>query len=129
WASTKIAQPDPSRRSALLRRPATATSSAGTALSRSGPRNLAVRWNDPSLLRTIPSSIRAAHGRKSARRVLERRYSARFIMEDSRVEVTGNAEMPTDDFDKVRVAFGRPDRGHVADEPKQEAREPEAQTD
>jgi hypothetical protein len=33
------------------------------------PRNFAVRSNDPSLLRTIPSSTRAAKGRKSARRV------------------------------------------------------------
>src|SRR5882762_600331 len=79
-ASTKIAQPDSRRRSALFRRPAIATSSAGTALSRSGPRNFAVRWNDPSLLRMTPSSTRAAQGRKSARRVLERRYSARFII-------------------------------------------------
>src|SRR5882757_7614945 len=98
-----MAQPDSRRRSALLRRPAIATSSAGTALSRSGPRNFAVRWNDPSLLRTIPSSTRAAHGRKSARRVLERRYSARFIIRNSRVEVTGDAEVSADNLDEVGV--------------------------
>jgi hypothetical protein len=33
-----------------------------------------------------------------------------------------------DDFDKVRVAFGGPDRGHVADKPKEKTRDPEAQT-
>ena len=49
-----------------------------------GPRNFAVRWNEPSLLRMIPSSTRAAQGRKSARRVLEWRYSARFIMPELR---------------------------------------------
>src|SRR5262245_32774093 len=46
----------------------------------------------------------------------------------SRIEMAGDAEMSTNDLDEVRVAFGRPDRSHVADEPKQEAREPEAQT-
>src|SRR5690349_11100 len=37
--------------------------------------------------------------------------------------------MPAGDFDEVRIALGRADGGHVADEPKQEARDPEAQTD
>src|SRR5690606_40812904 len=69
WASTKIAHPEPRRRKALLSRPATATSSAGTAESRSGPRKRAVRWKLPSLLRTTPSPTSAAQGRKSARRV------------------------------------------------------------
>jgi hypothetical protein len=41
--STKIAQPEPRRRSALLSRAVVATSSAGVALSRSGPRKRAVR--------------------------------------------------------------------------------------
>src|SRR6516165_6018699 len=77
----------------------------------------------------IPSSTRAAHGKKSASRVLERRYSARFIMGDSRVEMTGNTKVPADDFDKVRVVLGGPDGDHVADEPKQKARDPQAQTD
>src|SRR3546814_6252692 len=58
----------------------TPTSSAGTALSRSGPRKRAVRWNEPSLLRTTPSPASATQGRKSAKRVEVRRYSARFIM-------------------------------------------------
>src|SRR6478735_2729492 len=56
-------------------RPATPTSSAGTAESRSGPRNLAVRWNEPSLLRTTPSSTSAAQGRKSASYVVELRIA------------------------------------------------------
>ena len=41
-ASTKIAQPEPRRRSTLLSRAVVPTSSAGVALSRSGPRNCAV---------------------------------------------------------------------------------------
>ena len=40
-----------------------ATNSAGVAESRSGPRKRAVRWNDPSLLRTTPLSTSAAQGR------------------------------------------------------------------
>ena len=43
--------------------------------------------------------------------------------------MTGDTEVSADDLDEVRVALGRPDGGHVADEPKQEARDPEAQTD
>ena len=43
--------------------------------------------------------------------------------------MAGNAEVPADDFDKVRVALGRPNGGHVADKPKQEACEPEAKAD
>ena len=44
-----------------------ATSSAGVAESRSGPRKRAVRWKEPSLLRMTPFSTSAAQGRKSAR--------------------------------------------------------------
>jgi hypothetical protein len=43
--------------------------------------------------------------------------------------MTGNTKVSTYDLDELRVALGRPDGGHVADEPKQEARDPEAQTD
>src|SRR5579883_2901439 len=43
--------------------------------------------------------------------------------------MSGDTEMPPDDFDKVGVALRRPDRSHVPDEPKKEARDPEAQTD
>ena len=62
-ASTKMLQPEPRRRMALLMRPLTATSSAATAESRSGPRNLALRWNEPSLFKTTPEPTSAAHGR------------------------------------------------------------------
>src|ERR1700733_6047972 len=77
----KIAHPEPRRRSALLRREVIATNSAGVAESRSGPRNRAVRWNEPSLFRMTPCSTSAAQGRKSARLWDLRRYSARFIMD------------------------------------------------
>src|SRR4029453_3584977 len=43
--------------------------------------------------------------------------------------MTGDTKVSTHDLDEVRIALGRPDSGHVADEPKQEARHPEAQTD
>src|SRR3546814_15824909 len=80
WASTKIDHPDPRRRSALLSRCVTPTSSEGVAESRSGPRKRAVRWNEPSVLRTTPSAISAAQGRKSLSQAARLRYSARFIM-------------------------------------------------
>jgi hypothetical protein len=37
--------------------------------------------------------------------------------------------MSAHDLDEIRIALGRPDRSHVTDEPKQEPRNPEAQTD
>src|SRR5271156_5913387 len=77
----------------------------------------------------MPSSTRAAPGKKSTKRVLERRYSARFIMRSSRVEMTGDADMSTHDLDEVRIALGGPDGGHMADEPEKKARDPKAQTD
>ena len=43
--------------------------------------------------------------------------------------MTGNTEVPANDLDEVRIALGGPDGGHVADEPKEEARDPKAQTD
>src|SRR4051812_22918636 len=105
-----------------------ATSSAGTALSRSGPRNFAVRWNEPSLFRMIPSSTRAAQGRKSARRALEWRYSARFIMiANSEVEMTGNAQMSAHYIDEGWIALSGPDGSHVTDEPEDETRNPQPQ--
>jgi PAS domain S-box-containing protein len=60
----------------------------------------------------------------------ERRYSARFIIvQNSRVEMTGDAEVSANNLDKVRIALGRPNGSHMADKPKQEARDPKAQTD
>src|SRR5271165_5510674 len=43
--------------------------------------------------------------------------------------MTGDAEVSTHDFDEVGISLGGPDGGHVADEPKNEAHDPEAQTD
>src|SRR5882724_6434055 len=43
--------------------------------------------------------------------------------------MTRDAEVSTHDFDEVGISLGGPDGGHVADEPKNEARDPEAQTD
>src|SRR5271165_2628480 len=124
----KIAQPVPRRRNALLSREVIATSSAGVEESRSGPRNFAVRWNEPSLLRMTPSRTSAAHGRKSARLCERRRYSARFIMTPpSRDQVLRIAEVPTHHVDEGRVALGGPDRGEMADEPNCGADDPKAQ--
>src|SRR4051812_9896876 len=95
------AQPEPRRRSALLRREVIATNSACVEESRSGPRKRALRWNEPSLLRTTPFSTRAAQGRKSARLWLWRRYSERFIMaRASSDHVLRVAQMPPHDIDK-----------------------------
>src|SRR5882724_8150302 len=108
----KIAQPEPRRRSALLSRAVMATSSAGVAESRSGPRNRAVRWKEPSLLRMTPSLTSAAHGRKSARLWDLQRYSARFIIGwPSRDQMRRVAEMAPHHVDEGGIALGRPDRG------------------
>src|SRR5215510_8837378 len=106
----KTAQPEPSRRSALLRRAVTLTSSAGVALSRSGPRKRAVRWKLPSLLRTMPSATSAAHGRKSARLEGLLRYSERLnICITSRTEMGRIADVPARDLDELRVSLRGPD--------------------
>jgi hypothetical protein len=60
------AQPDPKRRSALFKRADVAISSPCVALSRSGPRNRAVRWKLPSLFKTTPGATRPAQGSQSA---------------------------------------------------------------
>src|SRR5579863_9073822 len=124
----KIAQPVSRRRSALLRREVIATSSAGVEESRSGPRNLAVRWNEPSLLRITPSPTSAAQGRKSARLCERRRYSARFIMDPASAdEVLRIAEMAAHHIDEGWVALGGPHRCEMRDEPGREADNPETQ--
>src|SRR5271166_159636 len=123
----KIAQPVPRRRSALLSREVIATSSAGVEESRSGPRNFAVRWNEPSLLRMTPSRTSAAQGKKSARLCERRRYSARFIMTPpSRDQVLRIAEVPTHHVDEGRVALGGPNGGEMADQPDRGAHDPKA---
>src|SRR5579884_2532975 len=124
----KTAQPEPKRRSALLSRDVMATSSAGVAESRSGPRKRAVRWKEPSLLRMTPRSTSAAHGRKSARLCERRRYSARFIIErtssDQMLRIT---EVPPHHVDEGRIALGGPDGGEMAEQPDRTADHPEAQ--
>src|SRR6516225_928366 len=105
-----------------------ATSSEGVAESRSGPRKRAVRWNEPSLLRTTPVATSAAQGRKSERLWALRRYSARLIIAPpSRDQMLRIAQVPADDLDEGGVALGRPDRGKVADQPDRGAGEPEAE--
>src|SRR5690348_11918077 len=110
----KTAQPEPSRRSALLRRDVMATSSAGVAESRSGPRKRAVRWNEPSLLRITPFSTSAAQGRKSARLWVRRRYSAMFIIDrTSRDQMRWIAQVPAHHFHESGIALGSPDGGEM----------------
>src|SRR3979490_2411648 len=43
--------------------------------------------------------------------------------------MTRDAEVAPHDFDEGGISLGGPDGGHVADEPKNEAHDPEAQTD
>jgi len=43
--------------------------------------------------------------------------------------MTRDAEVSTHDLDEVGISLGGPDGGHVADKPKKEACDPEAQTD
>src|SRR5215472_10160028 len=127
-ASTKIAQPDPSRRSALLSRAVVPTSSAGVAESRSGPRNRAVRWKLPSLLRTTPGATSAAHGRKSASTLGFLRYSARFSMAfPLHAEMRWITQVSAHDVDELRVALCGPDRRHVPDRPEDKSGDPKAQ--
>src|SRR6185437_9379950 len=112
----KTAQPEPRRRRALLRRDVIATSSAGVAESRSGPRKRAVRWNEPSLLRMTPFSTSAAHGKKSARPWVRWRYSARFIIDrTSRDQMLRIAQVAAHHVDKGRIALGGPHGRDVAD--------------
>jgi hypothetical protein len=42
-------------------------------------------------------------------------------MENSRVEVTGNTNVPAHDPDKIGIALGGPNGRHVADEPEKKA--------
>src|SRR5579883_3445719 len=124
----KTAQPEPKRRSALLSRDVMATSSAGVAESRSGPRKRAVRWKEPSLLRMTPRSMSAAHGRKSARLCDRWRYSARFIIvRTSRDQMLRIAKMPSHDVDEGGIALGGPDGGEMAKQPDRTADDPETQ--
>src|SRR6056297_1802398 len=122
----KTAQPEPSRLSALLNRAEVATSSAGVAESRSGPRIRAVRCRLPSLFRMTPGAINAAQGRKSASMADLERYSARRII-GSDPEPGRVTEMPPRHFSDLCVSLRGPDCEKVAHQPKCEAYEPEPQ--
>src|SRR6185437_14741578 len=115
-ASTNNAQPEPSRRSALFNRADVATSSPSVALSRSGPRKRAVRWNEPSLFNTTPSPTRPAHGNQSASSAGRRRYSARDIMAATRPAVR-------DASGAARTPHGQ----RMTDQPQREADQPQLQ--
>src|SRR5690349_16637192 len=128
-ASKKIAQPEPSRRSALLRRPAVATSSAGVAESRSGPRMAAVRWKEPSLSSTTPGATSAAQGRKSASVAPRARYSRRNIMVASRAQQGGVAQVTPPDFEELGIPARRPDSGGMAGGPDEESDQPQPQAE
>src|SRR6516225_4443830 len=105
------------------------TSSAGVADSRSGPRNRAVRWKLPSLLRTTPGATSAAHGRKSASILGFLRYSARFSMAfPLHAEMCRITQVSAHDVNELRVALCGPDRRHVPDRPQHEAGDPKAQS-
>src|SRR3546814_221345 len=71
------------RRSALFNRADVAISSPCVALSRSGPRNRAVRWKLPSLFKTMPGATNPAQGSQSASSAGRWRYSARFSIASS----------------------------------------------
>src|SRR2546430_13064753 len=73
----------------------------------------------------MPSSTSAAHGRKSARRVVERRYSARFIIGCSHIQMGWDAQMASCGLDKERIALRGPDGSGMTDLPDQEAPDPQ----
>src|SRR6056297_1275709 len=122
----KTAQREPSRRSALLSRADVATSSAGVAESRSGPRNRAVRRRLPSLFRTTPGATSAAQGRKSARRADLERYSARRII-GSDPKPGRVAQVSARHLGDLRIPLGGPNGEEMTNEPECEAHEPKTQ--
>src|SRR3954465_10234536 len=77
----------------------------------------------------MPSSTSAAHGRKSAKLTAVRRYSLRFIIGCSHVQMGGDTQMPPCDFDKQRIALRGPDGGGMAERPEQEAGNPQPQAE
>src|SRR6266540_2088792 len=77
----------------------------------------------------MPSSTSAAHGRKSARRVVQRRYSARFIIGCSHIKMGWDAQMASCSLDKERIALRGPDGSGMTDCPDQEARDPQPQAE
>src|SRR6266852_7945613 len=76
----------------------------------------------------MPSSTKAAQGRKSTRCDMDRRYSPRFIMcMSSNGEMAGDAQMTAHHVDELRISLGGPDGAGMADQPKQKTRDPEPQ--
>jgi hypothetical protein len=129
-ASTKIAQPEPRRRKALLSRRRRRPVRPATAESRSGPRNFAVRWKLPSLFSTTPSS-RPARPRAGSRRggwrlaiFGEVHHGRALTPRDGRGCADAGAHL-----DEERIALGRPDGREMADGPDGEADQPEAQAE
>lgn len=102
---------EPSRRSALFKRAAVAISSPCVALSRSGPRNRAVRWNEPSLLSTTPGATSPAQGNQSASRAGRVRYSARCIMVfASNVQQRAVLDVSSENRHELRIQARAPHR-------------------
>src|SRR5216683_2153709 len=78
----------------------------------------------------MPSSTKAAQGRKSTRSDTDRRYSPRFIMGmSSNGEMAGDTQMAAHHVDKLRVALRGPNRGGLTENPEQETREPQPQAE
>ena len=105
-----------------------ATSSAGVAESRSGPRNRAVRWKEPSLLRMTPF----ADQRRPGQEIGEALAAAAVFGEvhhgaASRDQMLRVAQVPAHDIDEGGIALGGPDGGQMADQPDGTADDPEPQ--
>src|SRR6267142_3038607 len=78
----------------------------------------------------MPSSTKAAQGRKSARCDMDRRYSPRFNMcMSSNGEMAGDTQMAAHHVDELRIALRRPDRGRLTENPKQETGDPQPQAE
>lgn len=121
--------PGRGKRKALLMRLATATSSAATERSRSGPRK-----PSRALERTISNTCRVRPGRPRADRRRASGGAAIFQANSSRPpsshrEESRNAQMPAPDLGEERIATGRPDGHEMTDRPDGEADEPEAQAE
>src|SRR5713226_2049674 len=78
----------------------------------------------------MPSSTKAAQGRKSTRSDTDRRYSPRFIMGmSSNGEMAGDTQMAAHHVDEQRIALGSPDGGGLTENPEQETGEPQPQAE
>src|SRR5216684_2722480 len=78
----------------------------------------------------MPSSTKAAQGRKSTRSDTDRRYSPRFIMGmSSNGEMAGDTQMAAHHVDELRIALGGPDGGGLTENSEQETGEPQPQAE